>query len=155
MHTTHDGGVIEHGLEVNREIIFGHQNGTKKEEQVGCSRPDNTLLDHGKRQHGIVALVIFPDEEDDKCDARADQKANDNRAVPWVQGAAILQSKQKHDRRGADEEKAWKIQGFEGGAEDLLRGQLVNRLGDVNEEQQDCQSSANWKVDVKACSEYQ
>lgn len=154
MHTTHDGGVVEHSLEVNSEIVFGHQNRTKKEEQVGCSRPDNTLLDHGKWQHGVVALVIFPNEEDDKCDARADQKADDNRAVPWMQGAAILQSKQKHDRRGADEEKAWEIQRFEGSAKDLSRGQLVNRLGDVNEKQENRQSSANWKVDVKACDKY-
>lgn len=155
VHTTHDGGVVEYGLEVNREIIFSHQNSSKKEEQIGCSRPDNTLLDHGKWQHGVVALVVFPDEEDDECDASADQKANDNRAVPWVQGATVLQSKQKHDSRGADEEEAWKIQRFEGCAEDLSRGQLVYRLGDVNEKQKNGQSTANWKVDVKACSKYQ
>lgn len=155
MHTAHNGPVCEHGLEVNGEVVFSHQNGTKKEEQVSRSRPDNTLLDHRIWHHGVVTLVVFPDEEEDKGDGGADEKAYNNRAIPWVHGAAILQSKQKHDGRGADEHKARKIQRLDGGAEDLPRGQLDRRLGDLDEKQQNGQSGANGNVDVKACSEYQ
>lgn len=122
MNTAHNGSVCEHSLKVNSEVIVGHQNGTEKEEQVGCSRPDNTLPNHRIWYHGIVALVVFPDEEEDKGDGGADQKTNNNRAIPRVHGAAVLQSKQKHDGRGANEQKTRKIQRLDGRAENLHRG---------------------------------
>lgn len=153
MNTAHNGRVVEHGLEVNSEIVFGSQNGTKKEEEIARSRPDNTLLDHRKWHHGVVTLVIFPDKEDDEGDAGADQKADNNRAVPWVHSTAVLQSKQKHDGCGADEEKSGKIQRLDGGAQDLGRGQLNRHLRDVDEKQENGQSGSNGKIDVKACSE--
>src|SRR5580700_6895984 len=149
MHTAHDRPVAEHGLEVNGEVVLGHQNGTKKEEQVTRSKADNALSDHGKRYHGTVTLMVFPDKEEDKGDGGANQKADNNRAIPRVHGTAVLQSKQKHDGSGANEHKARKIQRLDGGAEDLSGGQLGGRLGDLEEEQQNGQSAANGKVDVK------
>lgn len=77
-------------MEVNGEIVFGHQKGAEKEEQVTRSRPHNALSDHGKGYHGTVPLVVFPDKEDDKRDGGANQKADDNRAIPRVHGTAIL-----------------------------------------------------------------
>lgn len=90
MHTTHDRPVIENGLEVNGEIVFGHQNGAEKEEQVSRGRPYNALSDHRKGYHGTVPLVVFPEKEEDKGDGGANQKADNNRAIPRVHGTAIL-----------------------------------------------------------------
>lgn len=131
MHAAQHGRVVEHGLEVNGEVVLDDEDGAEEEKQVRSRGPDNALLDHGERDHGSVALLVLPDEEEEKGDSGADDEADDDGAAPRVHGAAVLQCQQEHDCGGADEEEAGEVQGLDGGPKDVSWVRLGGRLGDA------------------------
>lgn len=93
---------------------------------------------------------MLPGQEKSESDDSTNQQANHDGTIPGVLITAELESQKEHDDRGADEHETWEIKRLDGILENLHGWPLSLWFGDIVEEKESADNSAQREVDVKA-----
>ena len=152
MDTALQRGVIHDGLEVDGEIVVGHEHDAVVEEIRYGGRADDAAPEHGPRHHGGVALVVLPREEQPEADNSPDDQTDDDGAVPCELVPAVLEPQEEHKHAPADEHEADEIQRLGGRGEHAPPMRLHLGLGNRVEEESDGDDGEEAEVEVEAPS---
>jgi len=125
------------------------RDGAEEEEGDRAARPDDSLTDHGIRDHGIITRAVFPDQEDNEGRAGSAEQADDGRTVPSELITAILECKEELDRRRREECEADEVEFLPDDREKVAWFILRCVVGDFDKDEKEANEATDGEVDVE------
>jgi hypothetical protein len=149
--TTACGRGIVNRLEVDGDVVDGKEEGTSKDEGKGAHDPNGAVLEDSDRNHGSLTLDVAGDGPNDRDSDPADKKADDDRRVPSMSLATILNRQNVGDGKTHHQDDAKGIH-----LKELLKKRSLDRNGSTRslEEQEDdgSRDTSDGEVDVETPS---
>lgn len=139
------------GLEVDGDVVDGEEERSGKNEGEGAHDPDNTVLEDSDRNHGTLTLDVTGDGPDNGDGNPANKKTNDNRRVPSMSLATVLDSEDVRDGKTHHQNNAKGIH-----LKELLKERSLDRDRSTRsleeDEDDDSRDTSDGKVDVETPS---
>ncbi|KAI6773653.1 hypothetical protein HG531_000502 [Fusarium graminearum] len=149
--TTACGRSIVYRLEVDGNVVDGKEEGASEDEGESAHDPNCAVLEDTDRNHGSLTLHVTGDGPNDRDGDPTNKKTDDNRGVPSVSLATILNSQNVGDGETHHQDDTKGIH-----LEELLKKRSLNRNGSTRslEEQKDdgSRDTSDGEVDVETPS---